>query len=112
MRPTVYIVQEPVRRDRNTGELVPAFDLTPAAAYGDLKVMLPTGNVALSPDPLRARLTHELRNFTDDDFLLPTGSMAAATLAAAIAAKFNRGRYKLLQWDRKAGAYIMLAMKV
>ena len=112
MNSTVYIVQEPQRRDRITGEFVPTFDLTPAAVYGDLKVILPPGNVMLSPAPMIAKLKHELRNFCDDDYLLAVGDPAAMTTAAAIAAKFNRGKYALLKWDREARAYITIPIEI
>ena len=112
MRPTVYIVQEPMRRNRSTGEMEPSFDLTPAAAYGDLKIMLPPGNVSLSPGPITAKLQHALRNFNDDDFLLAIGDPRAYATATAIAAKFNRGRYTLLTWDRETRAYIAVTYNI
>ena len=112
MQPTVYIVQEPTRRNRNTGQMESTFDLTPAAAYGDLKVMLPPGNVMLSSKPMSDKLKHELRNFNDNDFLLAIGAPAAFATATAIAAKFNMGRYKLLTWDRESRAYISVSFDI
>jgi len=112
MKNTVYIVQEPQRRDRITGEFVPAFDLTPASIYGDLKVILPPGNSMLSTAPMVAKLKYELRNFNDDDYLLAVGDPAAMTAAAAIAAKNNRGKYVLLKWDREARSYITLRIEI
>ena len=97
-----------MRRNRDTGELEPAFDLTPAAVYGELKVMLPPGNIMLATAPMIAKLTHELRNFTDDDYVLGVGSTAAIMAVGGIAAKVNCGRYALLQWDRKSQAYIVM----
>lgn len=112
MKPIVYIVQEPVRRNRTTGELEAAFDLTPAAAYGDLQILLPPGNVMLSSKPMTDKLTHALRKFTDDDYLLAIGDPTAYATATAIAAKHNMGRYKLLKWDRESRAYISVSFAI
>lgn len=112
MRPTVYIPQEPVRRNRATGHLEPAFDLTPAAVYGDLQVLLPSGNVMLSSKPMTDKLTHALRHFNDDDFLLAIGDPTAYATAVAIAAKHNMGRYTLLKWDRESRAYIAVSFAI
>ena len=109
---TVYIVQEPQRRNRATGDMEPSFDLTPAAAYGNLKVMLPPGNVMLSPQPMVAKLRHELRNYKESDHLLAIGDPVAYSTAVAIAARHNNGRYSLLKWDREARAYISVDVDI
>lgn len=108
----VYVIQEPTRRNRTTGELEPTFDLTPASIYGELKVMLPPGPVMLSPQPMLDKMHHELRNYCDDDYILAVGPTAAISAVGGIAGKYNRGHYSLLQWDRKAQAYIILRMKI
>jgi len=112
MKGTVYIVQEPVRRNRDSGQLEPVFDLTPAAVYGDLKVLLPPGNVMLSTAPMVAKLRHELRNFNDEDYLLLTGDPNAIGTAASIASRNNRGRFQSLKWDKRARQYIAMQIDI
>ena len=109
---TVYIVQEPQRRNRTTGDMEPSFDLTPAAAYGDLNIMLQPGNVMLSPQPMVAKLRHELRNYTEEDRLLAIGDPVAYSTAVAVASRFNNGRFSLLKWDREARAYISVDIDI
>ena len=48
-------------------------------------------------------------NFNDDDYLLLTGDPAAIALAAAVAARQNGGRFKMLKWDRQTAKYFPLS---
>ncbi len=41
MTSRVFVVQEPCRRDRATGEWAPKFDLSPAERFGQMVVILP-----------------------------------------------------------------------
>jgi len=107
---TVYVVQEPVKKV--AGEVVPALDLSPAVAYGELDFLLPSGNVSLAPAPMVRALRKKLVSFTDDDYLLAVGSPSAIATAAAVAADLNRGRFNLLQWDRREGRYYNIPVNI
>jgi hypothetical protein len=110
--PTVYVVQEPLRRDSSTGDLVRYIDLTPAREYGDIETLLPPGRLMLSPEPTVERLRDGLIHFTDDDFLLPVGDQVAIAAASAVAANINGGRFKVLKWDRQARAYLKIQVDI
>jgi len=107
-RGKVFVVQEPVRRNKVTGDFEPVFDLTPAAVYGDIEILLPPGPVMLATAPMNDKLRYALRNFCDDDYILPTGSPPAMLAAGFYAAYHNRGRYKILQWDKRSRQYIVI----
>lgn len=92
--PTVYVTQEVVNRD-----------LGAAARYGDMKLLLPPGDVVLSPAPTIRRLREKLRAFGDDDFLLLMGDPVAIGLATAVAAEVNQGRVQFLKWSKSAATY-------
>ena len=94
---TVYVVQE-----------VPTFNVLPARKYGELELMLPPGQITLSAGPTVHRLKHKLRNFTDMDYLLLIGDPLAIGLAVAIASNANRGKARLLKWDRQEKQYYPL----
>ena len=94
---TVYVVQE-----------VPKFNVLPARKYGELELMLPPGQITLSAGPTVNRLKHKLRNFTDMDYLLLIGDTLAIGLAVAIASNANRGKARLLKWDRQEKQYYPL----
>lgn len=102
----VYIVQQPRRRNRETGEFEPLFDMTPARAYGELVVLLSSTTHQLVGEVLCKELRHKLRDFGEDDFILGAGDPMGIGAATMIAAEMNRGRCKFLRWDRRTGQYI------
>lgn len=108
----VYIVQEVLRRSEATGAMVPALDLSDAARYGALEVLLQPGRVALSTAPMLHRLRNALRDFCDEDYLLPTGDTAAIVAASVVAGSMNRGRVKVLSWDRQSRQYIPIQLSL
>ncbi len=112
MNKTVYIVQEPLRRNLQTGELERMMDLTPAAAYGKPVVLINNGKLPLMAAPLIQNLRQGLKDFNDDDFLLPVGSPAAMAFAGAVAAEMNRGQLNVLVWDKETRRYIEVSGNV
>lgn len=81
-------------------------DVRPAMEYGQIEVLVQQqAEPALAPVPLVQSLRHALRNFSDEDYLLPTGSPAAIACAAMVASRYNQGRVKMLLWDRELKRY-------
>lgn len=108
----VYIVQNPMRRDRKSGELISSFDLTPARQYGSLEVLLRSGPVLLDPVPATERLWEKLRDFTSRDKLLCLGDPVAIAAAASIVGQVNGGIIPLLVWDRHTKQYLEINVDV
>lgn len=111
--PKVYVIQQSNKliRDQATGEVLSVgskFDFTPAAKHGDIEYLLPSGDIALSPAPMINMLRNKLKDFSDDDFLLPTGDPICIMAAGVIAANFNNGRAKILKWDKRNGDYFIV----
>lgn len=100
----VYIVQDALKRVGDV--LVPQFDLSPAAKYGELVVLLPFGPVSMAAVPMMHALRQKLINYTDDDWLLPVGDPVAIMAAAMIAASCNRGLVRVLKWDARERMYL------
>jgi hypothetical protein len=95
---TVYITQELRGRD-----------VTDATEFGDLEILIPAHNQAsYSTQPIIRTMTSNLYKFSDDDYLLLSGDPVSIALAAAIAAKYNRNRFKMLKWDRLENKYFPL----
>ena len=112
MKPRVFVVQEPLRKDAETGVMVSAFNFTRASEYGELQILLPGGNLSLSTAPTIFRLKESLRDFGDDDFIIPAGDPSAIAMVIAIASDINLGRFKLLKYDRDSRSYIKIAIDV
>jgi hypothetical protein len=68
-------------------------------------LLLPEGDVVLSPGPTTRRLQRALKDFGDQDYLLLMGDPVAIGLACAVASDINQGRFKLLKWDRQQHVY-------
>ena len=111
MQSQVYIPQVPRRFDAQQGAWVD-MDLSPALDYGTPRVLLALGpDDSLSAAPMVRHLKERLREFCDQDYLIPVGSPAVFAAAAIIAANFNQGRVNLLCWDRRRKQYDELLLE-
>lgn len=110
MRPIVYITQESARKVE--GEWVPQFDMTPAAEYGELRVLMPAGSSLFNVVPTVRSLKEKLKTFCDDDFLLPMGDPSIMATAAMLASHINGGKVKILKWDRGYGRYVPVQVDI
>ena len=91
---TVYVLQEMGRNIRS------------AEKFGELKVCLPDNRqIVLSSGPLAFKLQQELKDFNDNDYLLLMGDPAIIAVAGAVVSEMNRGRFKVLKWDRDEKKY-------
>lgn len=90
----VYVVQEV--QGRNT---------ISARQFGDMTVLLPDGEIVLSPGPTVRKLKRRLQDFSDTDYLLLMGDPVAIGIACMVAGEANQGRVKLLKWDRQNHCY-------
>ena len=91
----VYIIQD--FGDKN---------LLPAKKYGGIRILLPANRqIMFSSTPTVRRLRDGLKKFSDEDYLLLIGDPAAIGIATSIASENNRGRFKLLKWDRQEADY-------
>lgn len=78
----VFVVNEPLKS--REGERGRAIDLRPAQKYGELVFLSPAGEPPLDPEGWLPRMQELLRDFCDDDFILPVGHPALIVAAASI----------------------------
>lgn len=105
---SVYVVQERKKMNHVTGEFEPVVNIMPAAEYGTLVELFPHNQHALLVAPVTNSLKATLRNFSDEDYILPIGNPVLIGIATAVAARNNMGKVKLLHWDRELKRYIVL----
>jgi hypothetical protein len=92
---TVYVIQEVAGRN-----------VLSAEKYGKLELLLPEGSqLVLSTGPTVRRLNKKLKDFCDHDYLLLIGDPSIIGIACAVAANYNRGRFKCLKWDKREFKY-------
>ena len=103
--PRVYIPQEPVKKGEDGG-LVRSFNLSPAAAFGELVFVYPADKPGLDPAPTLRVVQAALANFGPNDYLLPVGNMRLIAWCAAIAARKCGGTLRLLDWDGRERVYV------
>jgi len=108
----VFIPQIPLFRDRETGIKCPKFDVSPALNYGTLVELLESDVTPFQTEFVIDVLNEKLYNFSDDDYLLLTGNPGLIGITAAIAASYNEGRLKMLQWDARRGGYEVITAQL
>jgi len=82
------------------------YNVRSAEKFGELKVMLPDRKqMVLSSGPITFKLQQEMKDFSDDDYLLLIGDPAIIAVCGAIAADINNGKFKVLKWDRNDKIY-------
>ena len=85
---------------------ITAHDLTQAASYGEIEIMLKQArDQTFAPQPVFRQLKNCLKDFTDNDYLLLIGDPIAMALAVNAAGQANNGRVKLLKWSKKHEQY-------
>lgn len=109
---TVYIVQEPLKRDGATGDVVKRFDTVPLERYGELVYLTSWGELrdGFNVEHITAKLREKLADFCDRDFIVPTGNPALIALAVLIAADMNEGRVRMLDWRKNDEKYREVAI--
>ena len=90
----------------------PMHSLTEASVFGQIEVLIPSNNIGIALQPLAASMKTALKDFDDDDYILPSGDPVAIGIAASIAAKNNRGRVNYLRWDRQTRTYIKITVTI
>ena len=106
MRPTVYVIQEVMRKEPATGRLVRVHNLQPALEFGNLTFVLENRRFPITTAPLVPEIKQKLANFTAEDFILPVGDPDYIGVVYAIAAARTGGLLRTLKWDKPTQRYL------
>lgn len=93
---------------RGEGVAKPMHSLTESSAYGPIEVLYQGNNPGILMAPVIAQMKTKLKDFNDEDFLLPAGDPVLIGIAASIASNNNRGNVNFLRWDRETRTYIKI----
>ena len=97
----VYVVQE-----------VNGKNILPAQEFGEIKVLLPQGQIAFDSEYSITKLFDKLKDITQEDYLLLIGDPVAIAIAAIIASDYTDGLFKLLKWDREHKKYFAVEINI
>lgn len=106
---SVFVVQEQLRFDPDTRKNVPRFPtLENASSLGKIIYMLEPNAHPFNQASCISTLHHYLKDFSDADYLILVGNPILLGMATAIAAAYNSGRVRFLQWSPKEERYILV----
>lgn len=110
---TVFAVQQQMRFDQVRKELVPRFtSVDKALRWGKIEYLLSPSAHPFNPDLVLGDMHEKLSGFGDNDHLLLIGNPGLIGMATAIAAYYNDGAVKLLQWSGRHGEYTEIVAKI
>jgi len=99
---TVFLIQEN-----------PYINVLSAQEYGDIVLLFESGQqIMFSPQPAIKKLRRKLKDFDDNDHLLMMGDPAAMGIACCVASDINRGRFKILKWDKIQKRYYSVSVNI
>ena len=107
MTSRVFVVQEQLRFDPDTGKNVLRFPtIHSASVFGEIVFMLEPNAHPFNQAGVTGTLHKHLTDFCDEDYLILTGNPILLGMAVAIAASYNSGRVNFLQWSPKLNRYM------
>lgn len=110
---TVYVIQQQMRFDQESGELVPRFpSIKKAERFGKIEYVLSPSAHPFNPEFVLGDLHDKLSGFGDSDHLLLIGNPGLIGMATAIACYYNDGKVKMLQWSGRHNEYTEIAAKI
>lgn len=110
---TVFAVQQQMRFDQVRKELVPRFtSINNAERWGQIVYLLSPSAHPFNPDLVLGDMHEKLLAFSDNDHLLLIGNPGLIGMATTIAAWYNNGSVKLLQWSGRHNEYIEIVAKI
>lgn len=110
---TVFAVQQQMRFDQVRKELVPRFtSINKAERWGEIMYLLSPSAHPFNPSLVLGDMHEKLSDFTDEDHLLLIGNPGLIGMATSIAAHYNGGCVKLLQWSGRHNEYTEIVAKI
>lgn len=103
--PRVFIPQRPLMKNEN-GEWVSKWDLSSAEKYGIMVPVLSPQSKPHNPELVIAEIKSVLHDYSDIDSIIAIGNPAILSWCVALAAWYNYGKVRVLQWNGLTNDYI------
>jgi len=104
---TVFIPQQPARYDKVADIWLPTVDVSPAAKFGEIKILFDMTSSRIPLTHLKVPLMKKLEEFQRDDYLVALGDPSIIAMCSAYLGIKHNGYIRLLTWDRFALTYIL-----
>ncbi len=105
--PKVFLPKVVERFDGVAGKMIPAFDFSAAAQFGQLIEILGPDDDPIFLARHTQKIRESLESFSESDFFLAVGDPAVIAVCSGIILRKQK-TLKLLKWDRKLKIYINL----
>lgn len=110
---TVFVVQQQMKFDSSKRELVPRFpSIHKAERWGPIEYVLSPSAHPFNPELVLGDIHEKLEKFSDHDHLLLIGNPGLIGMCSAVAAHYNEGRIKFLQWSGRHNEYTEIVSKI
>jgi len=121
VKPRVFIVNEPLKKDDATGEYVRFLPVDSASNFGDVIELTPKGNPG-SPAVWMKMIRDGLsEHWEDGDYIVLMGDQAMLAYAASVVGGYIADEraegvtpiptLRFLKWERRQGAYTPLTLR-
>jgi hypothetical protein len=110
---TVFAIQQQMKFDDVQKKLVPRFSsIEKAFRWGKISYVLSPAAHPFNPELVLGDIHKSLCDFCDEDYLLLIGNPVIIGMSTSVAAHYNEGRVKFLQWSGRHGEYTEIPAKI
>ena len=103
----VFITQIVEKYDASARGMIPAFDFSSAAQFGQLTPVVEPEDNPLWLDRIVPKIKKSLESFGPDDYLLAVGDPSVIAVCSGIILR-KQSSLKMLKWDRQLKTYIQM----
>lgn len=118
--PRVFIVNEPLKKNDQTGEYEQFLPMDSAANFGEVIELTPKGNPGSNPATWMGAIREGLQSWEDGDFIVLVGDQAMLAYAASVVGEYIEYRdaegltaptLRFLKWERRQGGYVPMTLR-
>lgn len=111
--PTVFVVNEPLRKNSDTGEYEKFLPIERAADHGEVARLTPDGTPPGNVEPWLRMIDEGLKGWKDGDLIVLVGDQSLLAYASSIVGAYIKPgeALRVLKWSRHKAAYEPLVLR-